>query len=244
VAAFRDYVSVYSPSLRIDVVDHLDPRFAVVELRITLEPSPPELRQTTELTLGVTRRILGLVVGPTFRPVTVHIPHDPLTPPAEYVAYFGSAVKFRESFCGLTIRRSDLDKPLAGDNSAHEALRAYLNSIAQPGLSTEIEAVQLLARHLLPTGLTIKLVAQHLGLHPRTLQRRLAAQSTTYEQVVDQTRKELAARLLRDTDMPVSQLARVLGYSEQSVLVGSTHRWFGSTPSGYRKSVRQQTAPK
>ena len=86
--------------------------------------------------------------------------------------------------------------------------------------------------------LTINLVARQLGMHARTLQRRLAKQSTTYEALVDGTRRELATRLLRDTDMPMSQLAGVLGYSEQSVLVWASRRWFGAPPTAQRHLLR------
>ena len=49
-------------------------------------------------------------------------------------------------------------------------------------------------------------------------------------------RRELANRLLLDTDLPLVQLCRQLGYAEQSVLTRVCKRWFGMTPTDYRNS--------
>jgi AraC-like DNA-binding protein len=70
----------------------------------------------------------------------------------------------------------------------------------------------------------------------KTLQRRLAANGTTFAELVDQTRRDTAHRLLLDTDMSLNQLCRQLGYAEQSVLTRSCKRWFNTTPTAYRNT--------
>lgn len=80
---------------------------------------------------------------------------------------------------------------------------------------------------------SLELVARQLGLHPRTLQRRLAAEGSSFAGLVDQARRERAERYLRETDMPLAQLSRALGYAEQSVLIRACQRWFGCGPSAY-----------
>jgi AraC-like DNA-binding protein len=92
-------------------------------------------------------------------------------------------------------------------------------------------------RQLLPTGdLTAELAARQFGLHPKTLQRRLAAEHTTFAELVDHTRRDIAHRLLLDTDLSLHQVSRQLGYAEQSVLTRSCKRWFNSTPTAYRNA--------
>jgi len=78
------------------------------------------------------------------------------------------------------------------------------------------------------------LVAHQFGIHPKTLQRRLVAEGTTFPELVDQTRRELAHRLLVGTDLPVSHVSRQLGYAEHSVFTRACKRWFGVTPTAYR----------
>ncbi|CQD11238.1 transcriptional regulatory protein [Mycolicibacterium conceptionense] len=100
-----------------------------------------------------------------------------------------------------------------------------------------------LVRQILPTGpVGLNDVARHIGLHPKALQRRLLAENATFADLVDQTRRDVAQRLLLDTDLGLDQVCRQLGYSEQSVLTRSCKRWFGSTPTAYRKA-RTGSAP-
>lgn len=240
--SISQYLSVYSPAIAVAVLAGDDPVLARVEFRIVLDDLPDH-RQTTELALGVSLRILQLLAGGRFQCRAVHLPHAPITPKPDYVAYFGCEARFDEPFAGFTLAAAELLRPLASDASVHATVRAYLDSIAARGALDVVESAQDLIRHLLPTGtLTINLVANQLGMHARTLQRRLAKESTTYEALVDGSRRELATRLLRDTDMPMSQLAGVLGYSEQSVLVWASHRWFGAPPTTQRHVLRGAVA--
>lgn len=84
----------------------------------------------------------------------------------------------------------------------------------------------------------MELVAAQFALHPKTLQRRLAGEGTTFAELVDATRRAQAERLLRDTDLSMSQVAREIGYAEQSVLTRSSRRWFGTNPTAARTALR------
>ena len=96
-----------------------------------------------------------------------------------------------------------------------------------------------IVRQLLPTGAaTLDVVADQFHLHPKTLQRRLADEGTSFAALVDQVRKDTADRYLRTTGMSLSHLARELGYAEQSVLTRSCKRWFGTGPAAYRSQTR------
>jgi AraC-like DNA-binding protein len=53
---------------------------------------------------------------------------------------------------------------------------------------------------------------------------------------VDETRRDMAHRLLLDTDLSLHQVCRQLGYAEQSVLTRSCRRWFNTTPTAYRQT--------
>ena len=80
-------------------------------------------------------------------------------------------------------------------------------------------------------------VADLLALHPRTLQRHLAAENTTFEALREEARREAALHYLRETRIPLGQLADVLGFSEQSAMTRSCRRWFGMPPTEIRRAA-------
>jgi AraC-like DNA-binding protein len=231
------FMSAYSPAIKfsLEPLDNRERSFLKFEYFVDrVLPSP----QGVELSLGASLRVLRFLLGPGYAPLSVHLPHNPLTAVRGYVEYFGGRVYFAERTTGFTIRATDLRRPLHRDDVTHRALVEHLNAITtrETGLA---ESVRSIARQLLPTGrATLDVVADQFNLHPKMLQRRLAAEGTTFAALVDQIRREVAGRYLRDTQISLSHLAREIGYSEQSVLSRSCRRWFGCGPADYRKGLR------
>jgi AraC-like DNA-binding protein len=84
---------------------------------------------------------------------------------------------------------------------------------------------------LLPHGQArIGAIAVKLGVSRRTLARRLAAEGLTFRKVLDNLRFELSKRYLREEDLPISEIAWLLGYRETSALNHAFKRWTGSAP--------------
>jgi AraC-like DNA-binding protein len=84
---------------------------------------------------------------------------------------------------------------------------------------------------LLPHGdATLPAIARRLGLSPRTVARRLTAESLTFSDVLQNLRVNLAWRYLDDNDLSISQVAWLLGYQEVSSFTHAFRRWTGKTP--------------
>ena len=79
--------------------------------------------------------------------------------------------------------------------------------------------------------------ADRLGLHPRTLSRRLGQRGTSFRRLVDDERLARARRLL-ETGSTVEQVAHRLGYSDGTAFARAFKRWTGSTPAAYRAEAR------
>ena len=77
-------------------------------------------------------------------------------------------------------------------------------------------------------------VARRLGMHPRTLGRRLQQCGTTFQDLLDETRLEVARQLLRGTRSSVARIAASLGYHDPTVFTRAFRRWTGTTPRDYR----------
>lgn len=84
--------------------------------------------------------------------------------------------------------------------------------------------------------LTINETAELAGVSVRTLQRKLAAEELSFSELVEQVRAELATEMLTNTDVPLNQIAKELGYSAMPNFSRAFHRWAGKTPSDFRRS--------
>lgn len=233
---FDRFMAAYSPAISARITTHADTERPFYAFEILLDRAPPH-PHTSELSLGVSLRVLRFLLGAQYAPVSVHLPHKPLTAAGDYRAYFGCRAHFAQPTAGFALRNADLARPLSRDELAHQALVQYLTGITayQTGMT---DTVRTLIRQLLPTGTaSLDLIAAQINLHPKALHRRLAADGTTFAELVDSVRRDAAERYLRHTDISLTHLTRELGYAEQSVLSRSCRRWFGCGPSNYRKTV-------
>ncbi|MGX9670294.1 AraC family transcriptional regulator [Mycobacterium sp. HM-7] len=235
---FDKFMAAYSPAISARVTVPIAADLRRFEFEYQLDPAPPQA-QAIELSLGVTLQVLRLFLGADYRPLMVHLPHAARTPADDYQLYFGCPPVFGEPVAGFTLRAADLQRPLPTDHIAHQTAVAHLtHTIGESGPDTT-QLVRSLVRQLLPAGAVgLSDIARHIGLHPKALQRRLSAEDTTFAELADQTRRDVAQRLLLDTDLPLEQLCRQLGYAEQSVLTRSCKRWFDATPTAYRNARR------
>lgn len=234
LASIETYMSVYSPAIAIAVTPSAEEGRARFVWRIIAD-RPPAHRQAAELALGVTCEVFRLLAGPDFAPVQVRLRHHALTDPHEYEEYFGAPVEFAAPAYGFTFDAAVLARPLGADSAVHAIVEAYLDTVALPDATSTVESVRRLIHSMLPTGaLDLGLVSAQLAMHPRTLQRHLARQGTSYAELVDQVRREVAEHHLLETAMPLGQLAGVLGLSEQSALTRACRRWFGESPTRVR----------
>ncbi len=233
------FMGAYCPVISARIIDHpVDPMLCRFEFEFLLTPAPPQA-QAVELSLGVTLRVLHHFLGGSYRPVSVHLPHQALTAASTYQRYFGCRPYFHEPVGGFVLRTTDMRKSLPKDHLTHQTAVDYLTGTLVNRTPDSSRLVRILIRQLLPTGeIGLGDIALHLGVHPKALQRRLGAEGATFAELVDQTRREAAERLLSDTELNLDHVSRQLGYAEQSVFTRSCKRWFGTTPSAYRTSRR------
>jgi AraC-like DNA-binding protein len=93
---------------------------------------------------------------------------------------------------------------------------------------------KLIAERLSVSYPTIKYAAHRVGIPVRTLQRRLREGGLSYSELVEQTRWELACRLLDEPGAKAAAVARALGYTDPSSFSRAFRRWTGMSPRAYR----------
>ncbi|WP_371397117.1 helix-turn-helix domain-containing protein [Fretibacter rubidus] len=132
--------------------------------------------------------------------------------------------------------------------------RRLTNRVVQPLLKTFVNwqikkniqhqaTVAMTLAELLPSLLGVRqsdigTIAKAMNMKPKKLQRLLADEGTSYSQVLDDVRKNLASRLLLDSDIPQTRIALLLDYATDKPFIAAFKRWYGQTPARYRKEGR------
>jgi AraC-like DNA-binding protein len=194
-------------------------------------------RQFEQWCLMAGVNVFQILAGANARPRAIFFTHAPLQSKDFYSRAFGCPSKFSQATFGLEFSTSDTARPMDGNDPEMKALVTdYLERIADAsGLDLEHQ-LDALIRKLLPTGrCTLDTLASHYFVSVRTLQRRLEDQGLAFEKQVDDIRRERAALYLSDPTLRISQVALLLGYAEQSSLSHAFKRWYGMSPSAWRR---------
>ena len=199
--------------------------------------------QTAEHGIGLTWRIMTLLSEGRCHLQQVWFPHPAVATEATYRSRFDAPLSFRADRTALAVAARDLNLPISENNrELHDLATRYLDSELPRGRNLFSVQVRHVIEALLGTGTcNHQEVARALYMHPRTLQRRLKDEGTTFEAIKDEARRVLAERYLSQPDMPLTQVTALLDYSEQSALGRSCRRWFQTTPKSFRNHL--STAP-
>ncbi|MEM9182481.1 MAG: AraC family transcriptional regulator [Pseudomonadota bacterium] len=197
-------------------------------------------RHSAELCLGAGLSLMGQLIGARWSPAAVHFFHHPPAPRAvraRYERLFAAPVRWDQPANALVFPRSDLDRPLESADAGLQALtHRYLEQLRRAYQDDFKAQTTSMIEHALKSGrCSIEQVAALSGIHRRTLHRRLAAEGTSFRELLDQVRRRLAHRLLTSSKLSVAEVAELLGYSETSVLTRACRRWYGCSPRSVRR---------
>lgn len=196
-------------------------------------------RQAVEQALALTQHGIHAISGGQARAREVWFTHEPLAPLSTYRAHFNATVRFSQSMNGLLFDEQDFELPLPDtDPQLYEMATSFIDhrfpTSAMP-LRTRVRIN--IARLLVEGNCTQEYVAAALGLHPRTLQRRLREEGESFEAIKDSVRRDVALRYLQQPDVSLVRVTEILGYSETSVLSRSCLRWFCASPRELRNGL-------
>jgi len=183
-------------------------------------------------------RMCRELTGTRLAPREVNVRHFRETMPPEFRALLGCDVKFGTTADEIILPKMVITLPVvSADNHLNKLLVRYAedalaHSLAEEDIRTRVEKA---IAPLLPHG-TAKAcrIARELGMSHRTLARLLSAERLTFSTVLDQYRADLAKAYLTHRDLPISQIAWLLGYHEVSAFTHAVKRWTGVTPRQLR----------
>lgn len=86
-------------------------------------------------------------------------------------------------------------------------------------------------------GVSLETIAERLAVTPRTLQRRLSDQGTSFKNVLDEVRRGLALSYITQPFIDLAELGYLLGFSDQTAFQRAFKKWTGTTPGKYKKTL-------
>jgi AraC-like DNA-binding protein len=168
-------------------------------------------------------------------PSRVKVMHRRNNTPAEFRSYLGCEIEFGAGVDEVGFPAAVKLMPIvSADPYLNELLLKYCEEALAhrpPHGATLRSNVENAITPLLPHGkANAGEVARQLGMSHRTLARRLAAEGLTFSEIQTELKTDLAKRYLRDGDLPISQIAWLLGYREVSAFTHAFKRWTGTAP--------------
>lgn len=198
-----------------------------------------ERRQDAELSLGMFTNVIRDCGGPKWAPVEVHFEHPRPEFWREHEAAFDAPVYFSQPTNALLFRPELLDRPMPGrDLQLMSMMQTCLESLGSHRSGDEglVDRVKTAVRVNLPNGYpSLEQIAHELRVTAASIQRDLTEQGLTYKDAVELTRQTLARTYLDQRQLPLTEIALLLGYSELSAFTRAFTRWTGISPSIYRK---------
>lgn len=185
--------------------------------------------------------IIRWSISEKFNPKSLHLSYikDSHTVTTEFQSFFNCPIYYEAPETHITFDKHWLDQPMLGADQQlldmHiELANRKISELLPTSLSQKISSISIQKKHF--TCYNKEEIARQLDLSPRTLQRRLQSESTSFTQLTDNLRKRLAIELIKSRTT-TNALVERLDFSEVSSLHKACKRWFGMSLKDYRESL-------
>jgi AraC-like DNA-binding protein len=197
---------------------------------------PIDDRQVIELGLGVLCNELRRHTPPGWQPRDVQLRYSAPADLHMHRQILGPNIRFNQDNNTVTLNAEVLNYPyLIANSQHHELISRMFNHQRSELVQSVTHNVEITIRSLLPfSECTLAQVCDVLTLSERTLQRRLKEANTSFNNIRDKVRADLALKYLRQSHLSCSEIAEILGYSDLTALSRAFRRWHGLTASQVR----------
>lgn len=198
---------------------------------------PPEI--ITCFILGVINMMREITEDRALSPVTVDLCQSKPQNTAAFEERFQCPIEFSQAREVLIYKRTDIQNPVRYSNDSlarqhDEITEAFIQNMS-PGFEDALYR-QILKE--LPNGeLSAEKLASRLNMSLRKLQNKLQSENTTYQQLLDKARMELAKKYLSNTHYSITEVTFLLGFASSASFCRAFKRWFDCSPSEYRQHL-------
>lgn len=237
------FLAIVSDAAEIHLQEQADGYGLTVELWGAGRPVP---RQRIEFVLVTILNFCRWITGRELQLLVVDLAQpapDDLQP---YSDAFRCPLQFNAPLYRLLFSRADLLAPLPTSNPMLAEVHTRYASEHMKRLGdakTSYKAREIIIRNLAGGEPLRADVAKELCMSERTLQRRLQEEGTSFQDLIDATRKELAEQYLAQKHLTLTQTIALLGFANQSTFFRCCKRWFGMSPGEYRIHLEKNGSP-
>jgi AraC-like DNA-binding protein len=206
---------------------------------VIYERGVQSIDQIADIAIAIGCNILWSLCGPAWVPSEVLLAHRRPADARPYRRFFRASVRFDAGHNALVFPSRWLAQPLPStDPHLRQQLQdqvRYFDAIH--GMTFAAKMRRTLRAAVTRGTCSVTQAAQIFNMSRRTLSRRLRAEGTTYESLLDEVRYEVACQLLGHTDMLVRDVAETLDYADAAAFTRAFCRWSGTTPARWRLSL-------
>ena len=236
----EQYHELAAPEAEVAFSEDKDRAIWAIQPIPSLEIDMATYRFLVELRVGIGVSLHREVFGPAFVPSEIRFTCNSTETEPPLEAIIGCPVLFNQTQNAWAFDRKWLDGPatLGNELAFKEALKLCDQLMTEMqlriGLAGNVREALLVN---LSQPLSFDALSRRLKIPARTLKRKLREEGTSYRQLVDELRIQLAIRYLRDTNLAVEDIASVLGFSDAAGFRHAFRRWTKETPSGFRRRI-------
>jgi AraC-like DNA-binding protein len=204
------------------------------------QPQVEATDQTGDGAVAAMFNMMRQLCGPAWKPTEVLFAHRKPHDVGPFRDFFRAPLRFEAEHNAIMFSAEWLDRKLPGaDPELRWLLQKQIDALDvrhRDDFPSQVRSV--LRTALLSGHAKADQVAALFSMHSRTLNRRLNAFGTSFQELVDEGRFEIARQMLEDTGMQVREIAVSLDYADASAFTRAFRRWTGTSPGAWRQSPR------
>ena len=214
-----------------------------VRFLIGVADARPLHPQRAEFSIALALRLARDATATHLVPVEVLFAHAAPADSTEHHEFFRSPIHFSSGVNGMVFSDADGARVFQAADAALGAvirrrLDKALDKLDRPAdASTAARVRRLLIDGMGQEQRSVTTIGREMGLSARTLSRRLVEEGTSFRNIQDEVRHQLAVALLGDASVSIAEVAFFLGYSEPAPFHRSFKRWTGTTPQLHRRAI-------
>jgi AraC-like DNA-binding protein len=205
-----------------------------------LDKLPDHPDSVIDSIMAIFLKMCRITAGSSFNPIRLDLAHSPPVCSKVFDLVFRAPIRFNAADNRLCFDRASLEASLPSSNPElarinDQSVIDYLARFDRDNVSIQVRTRII---EQLPAGTPRQaIIAKELNISLRSMQRKLKAEGTSFNSLIDGTRRELAMYYIRETHRPLGEISYLLGFSEPSNFTRAFRRWAGTSPQDFRNDA-------